>query len=105
MKAKANKPKNFFGKLQSKFGKKYMEEVEELANKKILKIRLAQLREIAGKKQSDISGFSQASISKIESRNDMKVSTLIDYVHALGMEIEIKASNKSNNQKVLLLKG
>ena len=105
MKAKINKSNNFFTKLETKYGKKYIQEVDELAHTKILKIKLAQLRENADKTQSDILGFSQASISKIESRNDMKVSTLIDYIHALGMEIEIKASNKSNNKKVLLLKG
>ena len=104
MKSKKNKSNNFFQKLETKYGKKYIQEVDELADKKILKIKLAQLRESAGKKQSEIVGFSQASISKIESRNDMKVSTLIDYVHALGMEIEIKASSKSNNKRVLLLK-
>lgn len=105
MKIRENKSNSFFNKLETKYGKKYIQEVDELAHPKILKIKLAQLRENAGKKQSDILGFSQASISKIESRNDMKVSTLIDYIHALGMEIEIKASNKLNNKKVLLLKG
>lgn len=105
MKLKTNKSNSFFNKVETKYGKKYMQEVDELASAKILKIKLAQLRETTGKKQSDIFGFSQASISKIESRNDMKVSTLIDYIHALGMEIEIKASNKSNNKKILLLKG
>lgn len=105
MKSKINKSNNFFNKLETKYGKKYMQEVNELANTKILKIKFAQLREATGKKQSAITGFSQASISKIEFRNDMNVSTLIDYIRALGMEIEIKSRNKSNNKKVLLLKG
>ena len=68
----------------------------------IMTIRLAQLRE----EQSEMTNFTQSSISKIEKRKDIKISTLIDYLDSLGMGLEIitypKLAVSKNQEKVLL---
>lgn len=45
-------------------------------------------------------------ISRIESRNDIKISTLIDYIHACGLGLEIKAIplKKGKKEEFVLLK-
>lgn len=57
---------------------------------------LKELRKLVGLKQHHIKGFKQASVSKIESRRDIKISTLIDYVHELGLELEVRAVGKAD---------
>ena len=70
-------------------------------------IRLAQLREERNIKQSEMSNFTQSSVSKIEKRKDIKISTLIDYLDSLGMGLEIVTYPKESKvkiQKTVLLK-
>ena len=77
------------------------------AEQKILTIRLSQLREELNKKQSEIENFTQSSVSKIEKRKDIKISTLIDYLDSLGMGLEILTypkTAKKVTQKTVLLK-
>ena len=76
------------------------------AEQEILTIRLSQLREKLNKKQSEIENFTQSSVSKIEKRKDIKISTLIDYLDSLGMGLEIltypKTAKKATQKTVLL---
>jgi transcriptional regulator with XRE-family HTH domain len=78
------------------------------AEKEILKIRLSELRKKLGIRQKDIKTFSQSSISKLEARKDLKISTLIEYLENLGLGVEIKAYQKNKgrkkNQEYVLLK-
>ena len=78
------------------------------AEKEIFQIRLSELRKKLGIRQEDIKAFSQSSISKLESRKDIKISTLIQYLDNLGMGVEIKAYPKNKNQtpgeEVILLR-
>ena len=79
---------------------------EENAKKTIFKIKLSDLRIKQGLKQTDIKVFSQPSLSRMESRPDMKISTLIEYIHSLDMELEIRVKSKSKLQNgVILYKG
>jgi len=64
------------------------------AEREMLAIRLAELRERRGIRQSDMKAFSQTAISKIERRKDMKLSTLIDYLEGIGMGLEIRVYPK-----------
>ncbi|MDP2754784.1 MAG: XRE family transcriptional regulator, partial [Nitrospirota bacterium] len=51
--------------------------------------------------------FTQSGISKLESRKDMKISTLVEYLQNIGMGLEIKAYPKKRKHKldeVVLLK-
>ena len=90
--------------MESQMSEEAVRKAHMKAEQEILSIRLAQLREEQHIKQSEMSDFSQASVSKIEKRKDMKISTLIDYLDNLGMGLEILAYSKTNksNEKVLL---
>lgn len=93
------KLKDFFEESEKIMSPESIKRAKAKAEKEILKLRLSELRNEAGIKQKEIEGFSQTSISRIESRSDLKISTLIDYIHALGFEIEIKAISKSKTKK------
>jgi hypothetical protein len=64
------------------------------AEREIFAIRLSELRDSQGIRQSDVTAFSQTSISKLERRKDMKLSTLIEYLEGIGMGLEIKVYPK-----------
>jgi DNA-binding XRE family transcriptional regulator len=60
----------------------------------IAAVRLAELREQMGKTQSQLAevlGMTQANVSRIEHSDNLYLSTLADYVDALGGHIEINA--------------
>ena len=71
-----------------------------MAEQEILTIRLGQLREKLGVKQTEFDNFSQTSISRFEKRKDIRISTLIEYLNNLGMGLEIKAYPKTNGKKI-----
>lgn len=53
---------------------------------------LRELRALAGRTQGDVSartGFKQTNISRLEKRDDMKLSTLRDYVESLDGTLKI----------------
>ncbi|MBA2708954.1 MAG: XRE family transcriptional regulator [Gemmatimonadaceae bacterium] len=64
---------------------------EVRAKAEIRRIHLSQLREALGKNQEDVKGFRQTDVSKLEGRDDMKLSTLMKYLKGLGVGLEIKA--------------
>ena len=67
-------------------------------------IELAKLRKAKQLKQTElaaITGVSQASISKVESGKDIQLSTLQNYVRALGGEVSVVA--KMPNSDVILI--
>ena len=71
-----------------------------MAEQEILTIRLGQLREKLGVKQDAFDSFSQTSISRLEKRKDMRISTLIEYLNNLGMGLEIKTFPRNNVKKI-----
>jgi hypothetical protein len=107
---KKSKSNNAIDELKSMMSKERIERAEAKAQDMLFKIKLADLRREAGFKQQDIEAFSQSGLSKIESRTDMKISTLRDYLHSIGMELEIRARKvkprKTDKKKeYILLKG
>jgi DNA-binding XRE family transcriptional regulator len=57
-------------------------------------VRLAELRQILGISQEELAeraGVGQANISRIESRGDLKISTLARVVEAMGASLSIRA--------------
>ncbi len=57
-------------------------------------VRLGKLREARGKTQTQVAesvGTSQANISRLENRDDLYLSTLNEYVQALGGHLELRA--------------
>jgi len=87
--------KNAVKVMESVMTKKQVHRARSVAEREILAIRLAELRQRRGVKQSDISVFSQTAISKLERRKDMKLSTLIEYVEGIGMGLEIRVYPKN----------
>ena len=60
----------------------------------IEKLNLRALREATGKTQAEVAHIvqmDQAEVSRLERRNDHRLSTLRRYVHALGGDIEVYA--------------
>jgi transcriptional regulator with XRE-family HTH domain len=67
---------------------------EEKAAKLIAEYALNELREARSMTQArlaDILGKDQSVISRIEKRTDMYVSTLAEFIRAMGGELEIRA--------------
>ncbi|HTO21075.1 MAG TPA: XRE family transcriptional regulator, partial [Spirochaetia bacterium] len=64
----------------------------------IFAVQLASLRERQGVKQSDMKAFTQAAVSKLERRKDMRLSTLIDYLEGIGMGLEIRVYRKGQKR-------
>src|SRR3990172_3042620 len=99
MKDKA-KRKDFMDELEAMLPSERVQRVKREAEKEIFRIRLSELRKQMGMKQEDIRAFTQSGISKLESRKDMKISTLVEYLHNIGMGVEIKAYPKKGKRKV-----
>ena len=91
MKAKNDKYSDFFEEAKKSMLKDSIRRAEGKANKIMLNLGLAELRKHAGHSQSEIPGYRQSSVSKIEARKDMKISTLVAYCLSLGLGIEINA--------------
>ena len=91
--------KNFDADLEKFVPQDIINQAKAEAQKQIFKLKLAELRQNQGIKQTDVDGFSQVSVSRIESRADIKISTLVDYVHACGFDVEIKAVPRRNKKK------
>jgi hypothetical protein len=96
----AKKLTNAIKAMEAMMSPEFVESARIKADKEILAIKLAQLREKCGVKQGGIKNFSQTSVSRIESRKDMKISTLQEYLSGLGMGLEIRAYPKSKQNRV-----
>jgi hypothetical protein len=93
--------------MESQMSPESVKKAQLKAEQEILAIRLASLREEENVLQSEMKNFSQTSVSRIEKRKDMKISTLIDYLDSLGMGLEIIAYPKTetlNKKEKILLK-
>jgi len=93
------KNKDFITELEEMLPPERVARARKEAEKEIFQIRLSELRKEMGIRQEDIKSFSQSSISKLEARKDIKISTLIEYLENLGLGIEIKAYQKNKARK------
>ena len=73
------------------------------ANLEIINHRLAELRERQGILQTEVRGFTQSSVSRIETRDDIKLSTLLQYINSIGMVLEIKVRAKDTKEEYSLI--
>lgn len=70
------------------------ERVEEIGRAYDAMLGLADLRESCGVTQAELAGalgVSQPNVSKLESKGDIRLSTLGGYVAALGGHLEVRA--------------
>jgi hypothetical protein len=91
------KPKNAIEAMESMMSSESVQRARMKAEQEILAIKLGQLREKRGLKQNEVENFSQTSISRLEKRRDIKISTLVEYLNSLGMGLEIKTYPKDKN--------
>ena len=98
MKTKVER-KDFLDELEAMLPPVRVQRAKKEAEKEIFRIRLSELRKQMGVKQEDILSFTQSGISKLESRKDMKISTLVEYLQNIGMGLEIKAYPKKRTYK------
>ena len=82
---------NYFDKLEKRLPIEKVKEAYRKAEAMSLQNRLKNMRQALGVRQEDMKGFTQVSISKIEKRNDMRISTLIEYLNDLDADLEIIA--------------
>jgi hypothetical protein len=100
MSKKTKSYKHFFEEAKRFLSSEQLNKAEKRAKKTIQHLQLGELRRQLGTRQSDLKSFSQPSVSRLEMRKDMKLSTLIQYVHGLGMKLQIRVySPKSANKK------
>ncbi len=84
-----------FKNLRDKMSPEAKERSERLAGEMRSNIRLAELRDALGVTQDELGQLlkrKQAAISRLERRSDMHVSTLREFVKALGGRLELIAS-------------
>jgi hypothetical protein len=97
------KHKDVFKLIESKMTPQSIRRSDAKAGKMLLALRLAEFRKAMKLDQSSVKGFSQPAVSKIEARADMKLSTLVEYCHGLGAELEIAATPARKRGKRFVL--
>jgi DNA-binding XRE family transcriptional regulator len=83
-----------FKELQAKMSHQARAHSEEKAKRMIESMALDELRaarDLTQERLASILGVKQASVSKMERRTDMYVSTLRDFIKAMGGQLEIRA--------------
>ena len=96
----AKKLRNAIAAMESMMIPESIERSRRKAEQEIFAIKLGQLREKCGLKQTEVKNFSQTSVSRLERRKDIKISTLIDYLSSMDMGLEIKIYPKGKNIKM-----
>ena len=95
---------NFFLTAKNQLTPERLQRAHSKALKEIFSFQLAKIREMQGLSQSEVKGFTQSNVSRLEGRDDMKVSTLVGYIQSLGMELEITVKPKGHGSSIKLLK-
>jgi DNA-binding transcriptional regulator YiaG len=92
-----------FREMQAKMPREARARIEEAAQKMILEMGLAELREAVDLTQESLANtlhVKQASISKMERRSDMYISTLSKIIEAMGGELQIIANMPNGKVKI-----
>lgn len=69
-----------------------------------LRLRLAILREQLGKSQielADLLGTSQPNVSRLERSDDLQLSSIATYVHALGGQLQVNAVVENTTYRLI----
>lgn len=77
-----------------KFGQSQLEHLDDAVQEDLLELDLKHLREALGLSQVELAnrvGITQSQLSKLERRDNYRISTLRRYVQALGGSLEINA--------------
>jgi transcriptional regulator with XRE-family HTH domain len=83
-----------FRELQAKMKPERLAKIKARANEKMAEMLLAEIRRLAGLTQEELAatlGIKQPTLSRLESQEDMQISTLRRLIEALGGKLEIIA--------------
>jgi hypothetical protein len=89
--------------IESRMSPQSIRRSDAKARKMLLALRLADFRKAMKLDQSAVDGFTQPAVSKIESRGDIKLSTLVEYCRGLGANVEIAAVPLRDSAKRFVL--
>jgi DNA-binding transcriptional regulator YiaG len=95
-----------FRELQAKMSPESQAASEAWVQEQLAKMPLHQLRkarELTQTRLAEVLQMDQGNISKLEQRTDMYLSTLRNYVEAMGGELEIRAVFPDGDVKIDLL--
>jgi DNA-binding XRE family transcriptional regulator len=98
---------NNFRELYDKMSPERRAKIEKRVAKTIAEMPLSQLRQARNMTQLAMAeklNVDQGSISKIEARKDMHISTLKEYVNALGGTLEIRAKFRDSDSIIEIAK-
>ena len=98
----ATKFRSVIEKLPKERQEKIRVRTDELLEELPLK-ELRQARELSQEELAAVLGLNQATISKLERRTDMYLSSLRKFVEAMGGELEITATFPDGQVKIQLL--
>jgi transcriptional regulator with XRE-family HTH domain len=98
----ATKFRSVIEKLPKERQAKIRERTKELLAELPLR-ELRQARELSQEELAEVLGLNQATISKLERRTDMYLSSLRRFVEAMGGELEITANFPEGSVKIQLL--
>jgi transcriptional regulator with XRE-family HTH domain len=74
--------------------RKHLDIDEQAVSRERLRLRLAILREQLGKSQVELAellGTSQPNVSQLERSEDLQLSSIARYIHALGGQLQVNA--------------
>ena len=103
MRTNYRKKNDVFTILESRMSPASIKRSNAKARRMLLALRLAEFRRTLRVDQSNVRGFSQPDISKIEGRSDLKLSTLVEYCRGLGAEVKISARHPKSGKKEFVL--
>ena len=92
-----------FNELLKEMPKERRQRIEQRVQETLASMHLDELRkarEMTQTKLAEALGVNQGEVSKIEHRADLYVSTLAEYIAALGGELEIRAVFDDNEVKI-----
>jgi len=92
--------KNAMKSMESEMSGKSIARSDEIYERELLMLNLAELREQYNVKQTELKGFSQPAVSRIEGRTDIKLSTLIKYLTQMDLDMEIKVRPRKPREGV-----
>lgn len=97
-----------FSELESKMSPESRARSDTIYRQLVAELPLAELRRARGLSQKTLAGVlhvDQASISKMERRTDMYISTLRSHIEAMGGELEIVARFPEGTVRIANFKG
>lgn len=106
-KATVDKPlyRDFFAHAAEVMAPEAIEASERMAEEIMRGIHLAALRQHEGLRQEDVPGFTQESVSRLESRADIKLSTYERYLQSLQYDLVVLAVPKKAGKALVVLEG